>query len=194
VDTVLCGLQVEPAPDGNRKAKTDWQAGVTSNYGGVYPERSRRDAIYELTSVLQGANTTESYTGVYPEWGRGNPVGNRLSSLGVSPYSYNASNELTSTPNATYGYDLNGNAVTKNDSTGITTYDSNGNVTNDSNHTYTWDADGNSLSVDTVSLTFDAFDRMVEQNRSGSYTQIVYTPSGAKLALGFQGLYLQTLR
>ena len=71
---------------------------MTSNYG--------YDAIYELTSVLQGANTTESYT--Y------DPVGNRLSSLGVSPYSYNASNRLTSTPNATYGYDLDGNAVTKN--------------------------------------------------------------------------------
>jgi hypothetical protein len=74
------------------------------------------------------------------------------------------------------------------------TYDSNGDVTNDSNHNYTWDADGNSLSVDTVTLTFDAFDHMVEQNRSGTRTEIVYAPSGAKLALGFQGLYLQTLR
>jgi hypothetical protein len=35
---------------------------------------------------------------------------------------------------------------------------------------------------------------MVEQNRSGTHTEIVYAPSGAKLALGFQGLYLQTLR
>jgi YD repeat-containing protein len=36
------------------------------------------DAIYELTGVTQGSTTTESYT--Y------DPVGNRLSSLGVSPY------------------------------------------------------------------------------------------------------------
>src|SRR5215469_17995530 len=50
------------------------------------------------------------------------PVENRLSSLGVSPYLYNSANQLTSTPSATYGYDLNGSAVTKNDSTGITTY------------------------------------------------------------------------
>lgn len=61
-------------------------------------------------------------------------------------------------------------------------YDNNGNVTNDCNHTYSWDADGNSVSVDSVALTFDAFDRMVEQNFSGSYYQIVYSPSGAKLA------------
>jgi len=53
---------------GNRTAKTDQHAGVTSNYG--------YDAIYELTSVMQGTNTTETYP--Y------DPVGNRLGSLGVS--------------------------------------------------------------------------------------------------------------
>jgi RHS repeat-associated protein len=63
------------------------------------------------------------------------------------------------------------------------TYDANGNVTNDSNHTYSWDADGNSIMIDSVGLTFDALDRMVEQNRSGTYTEIVYTPTGGKLAL-----------
>jgi len=63
------------------------------------------------------------------------------------------------------------------------TYDSNGNVTNDGLHTYAWDVDGNSVTVDSIGLTFDVLDRMVEQNRSGSYTQIVYDPSGAKLAL-----------
>jgi RHS repeat-associated protein len=41
------------------------------------------------------------------------------------------------------------------------------------------------LSVDAtaVQVTYDAFGRAVEQNRGGSYTQIVYAPSGAKLAL-----------
>jgi RHS repeat-associated protein len=63
------------------------------------------------------------------------------------------------------------------------TYDNNGNVLTDSLHSYAWDADGNSTTLDGVGLTFDALDRMVEQNRSGSYTQIVYTPRGAKLAL-----------
>ncbi|PYV24820.1 MAG: hypothetical protein DMG27_11950 [Acidobacteria bacterium] len=32
-------------------------------------------------------------------------------------------------------------------------------------------------------MTYDALGRMVEQNRSGSYTQIVYGPDGGKLAL-----------
>jgi len=65
---------------GNRTAKQDYLAGVTSNY--TY------DKIYELLQVTQGANTTESYSF--------DPVGNRLSSLGVASYSYNNSNELTS--------------------------------------------------------------------------------------------------
>ena len=38
---------------GNRTAKQDYLAGVTSNY--TY------DRIYELTQVMQGTNTTESY-------------------------------------------------------------------------------------------------------------------------------------
>ncbi len=63
-------------------------------------------------------------------------------------------------------------------------YDANGNLLNDSFHQYTWDQNfGNVLSIDTVGLTYDALGRMVEQNRSGSYTQIVYSPTGEKLAL-----------
>src|SRR6202035_5151903 len=63
------------------------------------------------------------------------------------------------------------------------TYDANGNVTNDFLHTYAWNAGGRPVTVDTVGVTYDALGRMVEQNRGGTYTEIVYTPSGAKLAL-----------
>jgi len=146
---------------------------VTSNFG--------YDAIYELTSVLQGANTTESYT--Y------DPVGNRLSSLSVSPYSYNASNELTSTPNATYGYDLDGNAVTKNDSTGITTY--------------AWDFENRLTSVTlpagggTVTFAYDPFGRRIEKASSAGTSIYAYdgdnlveetNSSGAVVARYSQGL------
>ncbi|MGH9509370.1 MAG: RHS repeat domain-containing protein [Terriglobales bacterium] len=63
------------------------------------------------------------------------------------------------------------------------TYDANGNLTADSIHTYSWDAEGRPVSIDSVGLTYDALGRMVEQNRSGVYTQIVYDPTGGKLAL-----------
>jgi len=63
------------------------------------------------------------------------------------------------------------------------TYDANGNLTYDTYHTYTWDAEGKPVTIDSIGLTYDALGRMVEQNRGGSYTQIVYGPGGNKLAL-----------
>jgi RHS repeat-associated protein len=68
---------------------------------------------------------------------------------------------------------------------GITpTYDANGNSTNDNFHQYTWDAENRPVSVNgtAVVLTYDALGRMVEQARGTSYTQIVYSPIGSKLA------------
>lgn len=62
-------------------------------------------------------------------------------------------------------------------------YDSNGNVTNDFLHAYAWDANGRPVTADGIGLTYDALGNMVEQNRSGAYSQIVYAPSRAKLAL-----------
>src|SRR6202051_4241326 len=81
---------------GNRTAKVNQLAAVTSNY--TY------DAIYQLTQATQGGSTTESYS--Y------DPVGNRTASLGVSSYTTNASNEVTATSNASYTYDSNGHTLT----------------------------------------------------------------------------------
>ena len=67
--------------------------------------------------------------------------------------------------------------------TSTPTYDSNGNVTNDFLHAYAWDSNGRPVTIDTVGVTYDALGRMVEQNRSSIYTEIVYSPMGTKLAL-----------
>ena len=56
-------------------------------------------------------------------------------------------------------------------------------MTNDFLHAYAWDANGRPVTLDSIVITYDALGRMVEQNRIGAYTEIVYTPSGAKLAL-----------
>ena len=135
---------------GNRTAKTDQYANVTSNY--TY------DPIYELTQVTQATNTTESYT--Y------DAVGNRLSSLGVSPYTVNTSNELTSTPNATYSYDYNGNTTSKTDSTGTTNY--------------SWDFENRLSSVTlpgsggTVSFAYDPFGRRIKKVTSTTTSVFAY--------------------
>ena len=80
---------------GNRTSKTNYLDGTTSNYS--------YDALYQLLQVTQGSVTSETYS--Y------DAVGNRLSSLSVPSYNYNASNELTSTSAGTYTYDANGNTL-----------------------------------------------------------------------------------
>jgi RHS repeat-associated protein len=126
---------------GIRTSKSDLQAGVTTNYG--------YDAIYQLLSATQGGGNTESYS--Y------DAVGNRLSSLSVPSYSYNASNELNSTSGAIYGYDNNGNTITKNDATGITTY--------------AWDFENRlGAAVARYSQTTDSVDEPLAMLRGGTAT------------------------
>jgi len=139
----------EESSSGNRTAKTDQRTAVTTNYG--------YDNIYELLSAAQGGTTTDSYT--Y------DPVGNRLSSLGVWPYSYNTSNELTSTPSATYTYDYNGNTTSKTDSNGTTNY--------------AWDFENRLSSITlpgtggTVSFEYDPFGRRIYKSSSAG-TSIIH--------------------
>jgi RHS repeat-associated protein len=94
--TTLDGAGYTYDAAGNRTSKTNYLNGVTESY--TY------DPLYELTQVTQGASTTESYG--Y------DAVGNRLSSLGMPSYQYNASNELTSTSAGSYSYDANGSTLT----------------------------------------------------------------------------------
>jgi RHS repeat-associated protein len=132
---------------GNRLSKTDNRTGTVSNY--TY------DAIYQLLTAKQGTNTTETYT--Y------DLVGNRLSSLGVNPYNYNTSNELTSTPSVSYTYDNNGNTKTKSDGT-----------------TYTWDLENRLTQVQlpgsggTVTFKYDPFGRRVQKSSSAGTTSYLY--------------------
>src|SRR5262249_8481765 len=80
--TTLDGATYTYEPAENRKTRTDKRLNTTLTY--TY------DNIYQLLFAKQGNTVKESYTYV-PDL-----VGNRQSSLGVSPYLYNSSNELTS--------------------------------------------------------------------------------------------------
>ena len=140
---------------GNRTSKTDQRAAVTTSYG--------YDSIYQLLSAVQGSTTTESYT--Y------DPVGNRTASLGVSSYTTNASNELTSTSSASYTYDSNGNTLTKTVGSNTTTY--------------SWDYENRLTGVTlpgaggTVSFKYDPLGRRIEKTTSS--TTSVYAYDGNNL-------------
>jgi RHS repeat-associated protein len=135
---------------GNRTSKTNQLNNVTEGY--TY------DPLYQLTQVAQGATTTESYS--Y------DAVGNRLSSLSMSPYAYNSSNQLTSTPAAGYTYDNNGSTVSKTDTGGTTEY--------------AWDFENRLAQVvlpgtgGTVTFKYDPFGRRVQKSSALGTTNNLY--------------------
>jgi RHS repeat-associated protein len=89
--------------------------------------------------------------------------------LAFAPLYSSTTNQFTSIPGVTVSYDGNGNLLT------------------DNLNSYTWDAYGSMATVTpsggaTVTITYDALGRMVENNAGGTYTEFVYGPTGAKLA------------
>jgi RHS repeat-associated protein len=165
--TTLDGTTYSYDSAGNRTAKANKLNNITEQY--TY------DPLYQLTQVVQGATTTESYSF--------DTVGNRLSSLGVSSYNYNSSNELTSTPTISFIYDNNGNTLTKTDSTG--------------SRTYGWDFENRLASVvlpgtgGTVTFTYDPFGRRIQkaftQNSTTAVTNYVYDGSNVIEEVGGSG-------
>jgi RHS repeat-associated protein len=146
---------------GNRTSKINQLNGVTENY--TY------DPIYQLTQVQQvvsgNTNTTESYS--Y------DAVGNRLSSLNVASYSYNNSNELTSSSDGySYTYDFNGNTLTKSNTSGTTQY--------------AWDFENRLTGVTlpngggVVSFKYDSFGRRSQKSSTNGTTNYLY--DGARLS------------
>jgi RHS repeat-associated protein len=137
---------------GNRLSKNEYQFGNSEQYS--------YDGLYQLTQVTKNNAESENYS--Y------DAVGNRLSSLGVSPYDYNSSNELISTPSTSYTYDNDGNTVTKSDGT-----------------RYTWDYENRLTSVTlpggagTVTFKYDPLGRRIQ--KSGPSGALSYVYDGANI-------------
>ena len=66
---------------------------------------------------------------------------------------------------------------------GGVSYDADGHLTADTFHTYGWNGVGDLTSIDGGNVVHDAFGRMVEFSFSGTNYQLLYAPTGAKIAL-----------
>lgn len=62
-------------------------------------------------------------------------------------------------------------------------YDAMGDVLSDGLHTYQWDVEKRPTTIDSISVTYDALGRSVEQGSAGTFTQIEYSPTGFKMQL-----------
>jgi len=94
-----------------------------------------------------------------------------------------------------YDYTNNTNRITTAPYSYAGSNANNGNLTADFQHTYTWDTENKMTDIDSgtsngVCVVYDALGRVVEQSKGSqcnvsptSSTEIVYSPSGAKLAL-----------
>src|SRR5208337_5413513 len=112
-------------------------------------------------------------------------VGNRLGALSSSGWTYNASNELTSTPGGIYAYDANGNTLA-----------------DAASRSYTWDFENRLTQVAVpgtgiVSFKYDPFGRRIYRSSSSGNSIYAYdgdnlveetNSSGAVIALYSQGL------
>jgi RHS repeat-associated protein len=161
--STIDGTSYTVDPAGNRTAKTDQLANVTTNYG--------YDSIYQLLSATQGGTTTESYT--Y------DPVGNRLNSLGVSSYTNNSSNELTADSSASFAYDYNGNTTSKTVSSATTNY--------------AWDYENRMTSITlpnsggTITFKYDPFGRRIYKSSSSGTSVFAYDGDNLVEETNFSG-------
>ena len=140
---------------------------ITDNIPGTNDTQTcnyQYDDVQRLSSSLCGSIWQQNFT--YDSFGNITKSG----SLTFTPnYSSSTTNQFTSIPGVTVKYDANGNLLT------------------DNLNTYTWDPNwGNMLTVNTglatVTATYDALGRMVENNAGGTYSEFIYGPTGAKLA------------
>jgi hypothetical protein len=112
-------------------------------------------ASYSLCSLAANCCAPLSQTSSYDAFGNINKSG----SMSCQPTHNPATNRMSALPEFTL------------------THDNNGNVKSDSSHQYTPGRGNGPITIDSVGPTYDALGRMVEQNRSGVYTQIVYGAS-----------------
>jgi RHS repeat-associated protein len=99
---------------------------------------------------------------------------NSCGSLWAQTFTYDAFGNITKNGSSAWvpGY----SASTNRYSLSGTSYDNNGELLTDPQNTYTWSVYGDLASVNGITLTYDALDRMVE-NGSGT-SQFLYAPNG----------------
>ena len=131
-------------------------------------------------NISDAFNAANTQTCTYSHDDLGRIASGNCGSGWSQTFSYDAFGNLTKTGSGQFqpGYNWQTNQMSSGAS-----YDGIGDVLSDSLHSYAWNSLGRATTIDSVSVTYDANGRMVEQNKNGTYTEIVYDSLGNKLAL-----------
>ncbi len=170
--------------DPNTGRMTLYQANVGSATISGALTWNKNGSLYSLgITDSYNANNNQTCTYAYDDFARLSSVNCGSSNWGQS-FTYDPFGNITkSGSNGGTSFSVSYSWATNQITSSPYLYDANGNLTADGNHAYTWDAEGKLASLDGNSETYDAKGRRVEQLNSGAYTEILYAPSGAKLAL-----------
>jgi RHS repeat-associated protein len=130
-----------------------------------------------ITDPFNAANT-QSCTYSYDDIAR--LASGNCGSVWSQAFSYDAFGNITKTGSEQFqpGYNYQTNQM----ATGAS-YDAMGDVVSDGLHSYAWDSDARPITIDTVTVTYDALGRMVEQGKSGAFTELQYSPTGFVMQL-----------
>jgi RHS repeat-associated protein len=130
-------------------------------------------------NITDPFNTTNTQQCIYSHDDLARLASANCGSVWSQTFTYDAFGNITKAGTNSFnpGYNSNNQMATG------ATYDSNGDVLTDSLHSYAWDSLGRPTTIDTVTATYDALGRIVEQSKSGMNTEMVYDCAGNKLAL-----------
>ena len=164
-------------PNTGRMTQYKYNVNGQSVTGGLGWNANGTLGSLNITDPFNAANTQNcSYT--HDDLAR--IASGNCGSVWSQTFTYDAFGNITKTGSSQFqpGYNWTTNQM----STGAS-YDPNGDVLSDSLHSYAWDADTRPTTIDSVGVTYDALDRMVEQNKGGVYTQMLYSPTGFQMEL-----------
>jgi RHS repeat-associated protein len=147
----------------------------------------------QITDAITGTTDSQTCNYLYDDLQRLSTA--NCGALWAQNFSYDSFGNITKTGSSAFipSYSPTQNQFTL---TGRTvSYDGNGNLLTDNLNTYTWDVYGEMSTVNTgsatVTATYDGLGRMVENNAGGTYTQIVYGPTGTKVATANAGALIK---
>ena len=174
-------------PQTGRMKQYQFNVGSNSDTGTLTWNPNNSLATLKTTDTVTGASDSQTCNYTHDDMAR--VASANCGSLWNQTFSYDAFGNINKS--ATIGISFTpGYSATTNQFTslpGITpTYDVDGRLTYDGANHYTWDVDSKLHTVDTspsTTVTYDALGRMVEKAVGTTYTQILYGPSGSKLAV-----------